>query len=158
MALVMSVSLIALGFFFELAKLTSGDQPGLINSIHGTVPVEKISWVAILSLVLFNLSFALAWGPVPWLLMSEIFPLRARGIASSISTLFNWSLAFTVTKTFVNFQTALTPPGTYWLYAGVSFLAFLFVIFFVPETKGKSLEEIERLFDGRNRKSYQPIE
>lgn len=158
-ALVMTVSLIALGFFFELAILKEGKEvSGLLDSIHHSVPVHKISWIAILSLILYNLAFALAWGPVPWLLMSEVFPLRARGIASSISTLFNWSVAFTVTKTFVNFQNAFTPPGTYWVYAGVSFLAFLFVVLRVPETKGKSLEEIERLFDGGYRRIYEPIE
>ncbi|XP_031555263.1 solute carrier family 2, facilitated glucose transporter member 8-like [Actinia tenebrosa] len=158
-ALVMTASLIALGFFFELAILKEGKEvAGLLDSIHHTVPVKEISWIAILSLILYNLAFSLAWGPVPWLLMSEIFPLKARGIASSISTLFNWSLAFAVTKTFVDFQNALTPPGTYWLYAGISFLAFLFVVLRVPETKGKSLEEIERLFDGGHRRIYEPIE
>ncbi|EDO42861.1 predicted protein [Nematostella vectensis] len=151
-ALGMTVSLIALGFYFELYIPTTQEQPtptpALLESIHHSIPAGKISWLAITSIVVFNLVFALAWGPVPWLVMSEIFPLQARGIASSISTLCNWSLAFAVTKTFVNIEDAITIQGTYWFYGGLSFLGFLFVLMFVPETKGKTLEQIERLFDG----------
>ena len=55
--------------------------------------------LSILFLVLYNLAFAVAWGPVPWLAMSELFPSRARGPASSIAVLSNWLLAFAVTKT-----------------------------------------------------------
>ncbi|KAK3750850.1 hypothetical protein QZH41_007646 [Actinostola sp. cb2023] len=158
-ALGMAISLVALGIYFYIYIPGDGKPTeGLIHGIHHTVPASKISWLAILSLMLFNLAFSLAWGPVPWLLMSELFPLKARGIAASISTLFNWSMAFVVTKTYVNFETTLTVPGTYWLYGCVSFVAFLYVLFFLPETKGKSLEEIEMLFDKNKSSSYRPIE
>ncbi|KAK3740542.1 hypothetical protein QZH41_020676 [Actinostola sp. cb2023] len=139
-ALGMAISLVALGIYFYIYIPGDGKPTeGLIHGIHHTVPASKISWLAILSLMLFNLAFSLAWGPVPWLLMSELFPLKARGIAASISTLFNWSMAFVVTKTYVNFETTLTVPGTYWLYGCVSFVAFLYVLFFLARNKRKKL-------------------
>ena len=137
MAVGMCVTLVGLGFYFEAAS--------------------KILWLSILCIVLFNLSYSVAWGPVPWLVMSEIFPLRARGPASSIATLSNWLLAFIVTKTFPTMQARLTVPGTYWFFGGWCFLGFVFVYFLLPETKGKPLEEIEALFV-KTKHSYQQIE
>ena len=153
----MSVSLIALAVYFEIYIPKDGSvTEGIIRSIHHSVPASKISWLAILSLVIFFLSFSLAWGPIPWILMSELFPLKARGIAGGISGFSNWTAGFIVTKTFVDFQSALTPPGTFLCYGCISFAAFLFV-FFLPETKGKSLEEIELIFDKSQSAEYQRI-
>ena len=144
MAVGMCVTLVGLGFYFEILARQS-------------VEASKISWLSILCIVLFNLAFSLAWGPVPWLVMSEIFPLRARGPASSIATLSNWLLAFIVTKTFPTMQAGLTVQGTYWFFGGWCFVGFVFVYFLLPETKGKTLEEIEALFD-KKKHSYQQIE
>uniref|UniRef100_A0A670YAY8 Solute carrier family 2, facilitated glucose transporter member 8 n=1 Tax=Pseudonaja textilis TaxID=8673 RepID=A0A670YAY8_PSETE len=90
--------------------------------------------------------FALGWGPIPWLVMSEIFPLRARGIASGACVLTNWLMAFLVTKEFHDLTVLLTPYGTFWLFSSTCLLNVIFTIVCVPETKGKSLEEIEAHF------------
>ena len=144
MAVGMCVTLVGLGFYFEIIARHS-------------VEASKISWLSILCIVLFNLSYSVAWGPVPWLVMSEIFPLQARGPASSIATLSNWLLAFIVTKTFPTMQAGLSVQGTYWFFGGWCFVGFVFVYFLLPETKGKTLEEIEALFD-KTKHSYQQIE
>jgi len=89
--------------------------------------------------------------------MSEIFPLRARGPASSFAALTNWTMAFTVTKTFKSMVATINNQGVYWFYAGFCLLAFLFVYLLMPETKGKSLEEIEALFNKKQR-GYQEID
>ena len=132
-ALGMCVSLLALGVYFEIyiPPATDGgsasDTVSLLGSISHSVPAKTISWLSILCIVLFNLIFALAWGPVPWLVMSEIFPLRARGPASSFATLANWTLAFVVTKTYDSMADTLTIQGVYWFYAGCCFVGFIFV-------------------------------
>ena len=81
-AIGMCVSLVALGVYFEIyippeGEGSASETVSLLGSISHSIPAKKISWLSILCIVLFNLMFALAWGPVPWLVMSEIFPLRA---------------------------------------------------------------------------------
>ena len=162
MAIAMCISLAGLGCYFEIYippktnSTSSSDTVSLLVSIRHSVEASKISWLSILCLVLFNLAFAVAWGPIPGLVMSEIFPLRARGPASSISVLSNWLMDFVVTKTYYNMVSELTIQGTFWLYAGFCFLGFVFVIFVMPETKGKTLEEIEAMFD-KDKHAYQRI-
>jgi len=100
--------------------------------------------------------FALSVGPVTWVILSEIFPTQIRGRAMALATVCLWLANFVVTLTFTimddkqgwlvqQFHHAFP----YWLYAGLSAAAMLFVWRFVPETKGKSLEEIERGWQGR---------
>ena len=108
-----------------------------------------LSWLAVTSVAVYIVGFAMAWGPCTWLIMSEIFPVKARGIASGIATLFNWLCSFAITKTFSMLIDSLTEAGTFWFYGGLAFIAVLFVYFFVPETKGKSLEEIQLYFEGK---------
>lgn len=108
-----------------------------------------LNWIPVLCLVVFVFAFNLGLGPIPWLMMSEVFPSHARGVASSITTAFNWLLAFIVTKTFVNMQTSLKSYGVFWFYGIITALGIPFVWFVVPETKGKTLEEIRHMFTSR---------
>jgi SP family arabinose:H+ symporter-like MFS transporter len=87
--------------------------------------------------------FAVGIGTGTWVLMSEICPTRVRGRAMSIATLFLWCGTLLVTLTFLSLVRVLTAPGAFLLYAVICIAAFLFVKLAVPETKGKSLEEIE---------------
>lgn len=108
-----------------------------------------LSWLGLSSMVVYIIGFSLGLGPIPWLLMSEIFPSKARGIASAIATAFNWMCSFIITKEFLALEGAFTQQGVFWMYAGVCVVEVLFVLFLVPETKGKSLEEIEDHFRKR---------
>ncbi|CAH1790249.1 unnamed protein product [Owenia fusiformis] len=110
---------------------------------------SEAGWVAVGSLVLFTMSFAISWGPIPMLMNSEIFPVRARGTASSISCFTNWLVGFIITKQFILMQESLGQDGTFWLFGLFCFIATIFVWKTVPETKGKSLEDIELYFLGR---------
>ncbi|XP_072208502.1 solute carrier family 2, facilitated glucose transporter member 8 isoform X2 [Excalfactoria chinensis] len=96
--------------------------------------------------LLYVSGFALGWGPVPWLVMSEIFPLKARGISGGACVLTNWVMAFLVTKEFHDFVGFLTSYGTFWLFSAFSCLSVTFAAFYVPETKGQTLEQIEAYF------------
>jgi sugar porter (SP) family MFS transporter len=88
--------------------------------------------------------YSMSLAPVTWVLISEIFPNRIRGAAVSISVSALWIACFALTFTFPSLNATLGPARTFWLYAGICLAGLLFVFWRVPETKGKTLEEIER--------------
>lgn len=99
--------------------------------------------VAVCSLVTYIICFAMSLGPIGWILVSEVFPLKIRGIAMSICTVANFAFNFFVVGSFPVLIHKIGGAYTFWGFAAVSFLCILFVYFFVPETKGISLEQIE---------------
>ncbi|MDH4198593.1 MAG: sugar porter family MFS transporter [Candidatus Aminicenantes bacterium] len=104
----------------------------------------------VLALVVVAMAlYALSLAPVTWVLLSEIFPNRIRGAAMSVSVFSLWTACFILTYTFPLLNASLGPAGTFWIYAGLSVLGFLFIKARVRETKGKTLEEIERELVGR---------
>lgn len=110
----------------------------------------NISWLAITSLIIYIIGFSLGWGPIPMLVMSEIFPAPARGAASGIATFTNWFCAFLITKEFIAFQELFGQAGTFWIFGLCCLFGVMFVSKYLPETKGKSLEDIELYFLGRS--------
>ncbi|XP_034783455.1 solute carrier family 2, facilitated glucose transporter member 8-like [Acipenser ruthenus] len=147
---------ISTGVFGVYFKLTAADPSN--SSIHSlylfTTPSPggstegALAWLALGSMGMFIAGFALGWGPIPWLVMSEIFPAKSRGFASGACVLTNWGSAFIITKEFHDLLNLLANSGTFWLFSGFCVLNVLFTAFFVPETKGKSLEQIEEHFRG----------
>ncbi|CAN6558571.1 unnamed protein product [Malus baccata var. baccata] len=97
---------------------------------------------AVAGILIFIGSFSIGMGAVPWVIMSEIFPINIKGQAGSLTTLVNWVGAWLCSYTF-NFLMSWNSYGTFILYAVVNVLAVLFVIAVVPETKGKTLEQIQ---------------
>jgi MFS family permease len=87
--------------------------------------------------------------PVTWVVIAEIFPNRIRGAAMSVAVASLWVACFLLTYTFPILNAKLGPAGTFWLYAGICVAGFLFILARLPETKGKSLEQIEREWAGR---------
>ncbi|MFC4548895.1 MULTISPECIES: sugar porter family MFS transporter [Halorussus] len=122
----MTVTLVVLGAAFHL--------PGLSG---------VVGWVATGSLMLYVACFAIGLGPVFWLLISEIYPLKVRGTAMGVVTVANWAANLAVSLTFPMLVDAIAKSGTFWLYAVLSAAALAFTYFLVPETKGRSLEDIE---------------
>jgi len=96
------------------------------------------------AVVAYMVSFNIGLGPVMWLLISEIYPTKIRGKAMSLATLSVWGSNWVVAGTFLSLLHAAGPAGTFWLYACICVLAFIFCYAFVPETKGRSLESIEQ--------------
>jgi len=101
------------------------------------------SYVAIIGLVIYVACFAFGLGPIFWLLISEIYPLKVRGAAMSAVTVTNWALNLAVAVTFLTLVGVLGHAGTFWLYGVVAIGAWIFFYLLVPETKGKTLEQIE---------------
>ena len=102
-----------------------------------------LGWIAVGSLMTYVGFFAVGLGPVFWLVLSEIYPLRIRGRAMSVGTAANWSANLIVALTFLTLTKLIGKPGTFGLYAAVTIGAWFFAYFLVPETKGKTLEQIE---------------
>lgn len=103
-----------------------------------------LMWITLAFLLIYIASFAVGLGPIFWLLISEIFPNNMRGRAESVSTIANWGANFVVAITFLTLINWLGHSVTFWLYAVLGVANFFFVMKLVPETKGKSLEEIQQ--------------
>ena len=103
----------------------------------------SLKWVAVGSLVTYIICFAMSLGPIGWILVSEVFPLKIRGVAMSICTVSNFAFNFFVVGSFPVLLHRIGGAWTFWIFGIVSLLCIIFVYFFVPETKGISLEEIE---------------
>ena len=141
----MAVALCVLGFSF------------LFHDTAG----ESLKWLSLGSMIIYIPFFALTLGPVGYVIMSEVFPTRVRGLGMSVSLFFNWVANFVVANTFLSLASALTaegnqititgepgpnPGGAFLVYAIIAIIGVIFVSRMVPETKGHSLEEIEQHF------------
>lgn len=104
--------------------------------------------VGVLSIMIYSASFMFSWGPICWVLISEIFPNTIRGAAVAIAVAFQWISNFIVSSTFVPLYT-WSPAFTYGLYGAMCLIAALFVWKLVPETKGKTLEDMTALWKNR---------
>ena len=122
----MTISLAILGWAF----LTSGFA-GII------------SWITLAGLMLYIASFAVSFGPLLWVMLPEIFPLKVRGAGTGVSALTNWGANFIVAQAFLPLVGLIGETAVFWILAGICVLAGIFIYFVVPETKGRSLEEIE---------------
>jgi len=122
----MALSLGVLGVAFNLPNLS-----GLLK------------WIAVGSVLFYIASFAISLGPIFWLMIAEIYPLKIRGRAMSLATVANWGFNMLVAATFLTLTETLGKPGTFWLFAALSVAGIVFCYLFVPETKGHTLEQIE---------------
>jgi sugar porter (SP) family MFS transporter len=105
--------------------------------------------IAIICLAVYIAAFAVSVGVVVFVLPSEVYPLAIRGSAMSTTLVANWGMNFIVSLTFLSLLQALGSGITFWLYAAVCILGVLYAVFLVPETKGKTLEQLERDFRAR---------
>ncbi|XP_071561826.1 facilitated trehalose transporter Tret1 isoform X3 [Temnothorax nylanderi] len=137
-AVMMALTLFSLGGFFYVKSLD--------------VDVTAFGWLPLVSLIVYVIGFSLGFGPIPWLMMGEILPAQIRGSAASIATSFNWMCTFIVTKTFEDVIAVIGAHGTFWLFGIIVVVGLVFVIVSVPETRGRSLEEIEKGFRGPTRR------
>ena len=106
--------------------------------------MEISGWPMLLLVVLAIACYAMSLAPVVWVVLSEIFPVRIRGMAMALATFFLWVACFVLTYTFPILNEAIGAAGTFWLYAAVCLAGFLFIRGQLPETKGKTLEELEK--------------
>jgi sugar porter (SP) family MFS transporter len=129
----MGVSLAAVGVSFAtLSTSAASEQHATTGGI-----------VTVIALVVFIASFAFSMGPIVWTMISEIYPNRVRGRAISVATAVNWFAAFLVAQFFLSIVDAIGESTTFFVFSLLCVVTFVFVWFLVPETKGRSLEEIQ---------------
>ena len=118
---------------------------GIIYLTLGTCYALGMTGVLMVGLVVAAISvYAMTLGPVTWTLLAEIFPNRIRGIAMATCTFALWVGCCTLTFSFPSMNAALGSSGSFWIYSGICLCAFIFLYRHCPETKGKSLDELEK--------------
>ena len=132
----MSVTLVTLGSFFFIQQ----KYPDLAVSL---------GWLPVSSLAIYIIAFALGFGPIPWLMVSELYSKDVNAIMSSITGAMNPCLTFIVASSFGSISNAIGIGETFWIFAAFSIVGTVFVYLKVPETKGKSLADIQRMLSGQ---------
>ena len=123
----MTISLFTLGGSFYLSEFLG----------------DNLKWVAVGSIITFIACFAFSLGPIGWIVISEIMPLKIRGTAMSIATMANFGFNFVVALTFPTLLENIGEATTFWIFGFIGILSLFFTYYFLPETKGRSLEQIE---------------
>ena len=125
---ILSLILLSVAFFLESSGFTN------------------VGWLAVLGLTLYIAFFAPGMGPVPWTVNSEIYPEAYRGICSGMSATVNWISNLIVSQSFLSIADAVGTGSTFMILAGIAVGAFGFVFVFIPETKGLTFDEVERIW------------
>ncbi|MCL7765454.1 D-xylose transporter XylE [Polaribacter sp. Z014] len=165
-ALLMTIIVGVVNFLFTIVAVKTVDKYGrkplmIIGALGMAIAMISLGFVffigatgylALFCMMLYVASFAMSWGPVAWVLLAEIFPNKIRGKALAIAVAAQWISNYLVSLTFPmmndnSYLTGLFNHGfAYWMYGVMSILAMLFIMKYVPETKGKTLEEMEGLW------------
>ncbi|EGI69874.1 PREDICTED: facilitated trehalose transporter Tret1-like [Acromyrmex echinatior] len=125
----MTICLSVLGYYFKLKD--------------GGNDMSTFGWLPLTSLAFFNIVFSIGYGSVPFTIISEIFPPETKGVASSMSIVVHWSLVFAITKLFPIMEYRMGQAVTFWTFSCFTAASAVFSYFVVPETKGKTLQEIQ---------------
>jgi len=116
---------------------------GLAYTFHYHHQTTTSQWMSMGGMILYIACFAASLGPIAWLLIAEVFPLKVRGLGCSVATGTNWAANWLVTFTFLTLVQILGASMTFFLYFLIGIISILFIYFIVPETTGVSLEQIE---------------
>ncbi|XP_050304749.1 facilitated trehalose transporter Tret1-like [Anthonomus grandis grandis] len=131
-ALGSALSLGVLGAFFYIKDSTD-------------LGTENIFWLPIAGLISYILFYSIGFGPLPWTISSQLFPNSVKAISAAAVSAFCWISSFIITKFFNSLNDTIHRAGTFWLFGGLSLVALLVTILWVPETKGKSIREIQEM-------------
>jgi sugar porter (SP) family MFS transporter len=137
----MVISLGAFGIFFY------------VKSIDETFAIAYLQWVPLVSLLMYVVAYSIGVGPITYMILGEIMPQHVKGLASSILTAIKWMLGFTVTRFFLDLMDLVGKACGYWIFMGICLFGAIYIYIFVPETKGKTLEEIQTDFAGGRKRS-----
>lgn len=173
---IMCISILALGIYFYLdenkwcaednSNMTTtmptplGDHSDLCTH-GGTIDpetVKSLGWLPLVSLTIYIFAFAIGMGPLPWTINAEMFPLEAKSTSSSTATIVNWTCAFFVSKFQSNITDGIGASGAYFLFASICALGTVFILFFLPETKGKTSEDMRAYFLDKSHDPSKSIE
>ena len=143
-----------------------GRRPLLLTSVGGMIlslaalgtsltiidhTEKKVTWALVLSIttvMTYVATFSIGAGPITWVYTSEIFPLRLRSQGSSMAVVVNRVTSGVISMTFLLLSEAMTTGGAFYLFGGIATVAWVFFYTFLPETQGRSLEDMDELFSG----------
>lgn len=131
---VMALSSVVLGLYFTLKT----------HKIINESILHHLSSVPVIALCIFVVVFSIGFGPIPWMISAEIFIPQLKSIAGSVAGTLNWFLAFLITKFYIDVKNAVGDDVTFYIFSAISCLGAVFVYFIVPETKGKTVDDIQR--------------
>lgn len=142
--------LLGLDFYLTRPSLCSGGSNSssvmMDTRSNGDVCNPQYGPLAIVSISMYCFMFALGWGPVPWILLPELLPLKVRGFSGGLAALVNWGTSAVVGGTYLDLTKSLTLWGVWWMFAVINFISVVFVLLVLVETKGKNLENIQAEF------------
>ncbi|KAL6645033.1 hypothetical protein ACP70R_016641 [Stipagrostis hirtigluma subsp. patula] len=115
---------------------------------HPAGEATPLAGVSIAAVLAFVASFSIGMGPIAWVYSSEIFPLRLRAQGCALGTAMNRIMSGAITMSFISLYKAITFAESFYVYAGIAAAGWVFMFFFLPETRGRSLEDTEKLFGG----------
>ena len=157
------ISMIGVGIFFKM-KEDCSDCTGDATVFASKETVDSLGWLPLVSLMVFLISFSIGFGPIPWVMNVEMMAPEARvrkyflahdyiifpqGITSAICTSFNWLVSYTVMLVIPPLGEAIGTSTCYFIFAAIALAGTIFVVVFVPETKGKSEDEMRQIFSGK---------
>jgi hypothetical protein len=119
---------------------------GIIQTGELSLDPSIDTWANVAALLVYVGAYQVSFGPISWLIVGEVFPLSIRGQALALATLTNFASNFLVSLFIPSLQESLGPAGLYFSFAGIGLIALYVIYSIVPETKGKSLEEIEEMW------------
>lgn len=129
----MGISEAVLGYYFFLQEKNTD--------------VSALFWLPVVCLILYNITYCIGFGPLPWAVMGELFPGNIKSAASTVTASGCWILAFFLTKFFSNVTEVIGLSFSFWIFTVCCFFGFFFVHFYVPETTGKSLQEVQDILN-----------
>ncbi|CAG9861903.1 unnamed protein product [Phyllotreta striolata] len=134
-ALFITITMFLLGAFFTLKNRTEVDES----------VIAKLGFLPVGALCVFIIAYSIGLGPIPWVVSSEIFPTEIKSILSSTAGTVNWFLAFILTRFYLQVSNYIGQDSTFYIFASASMIGIFFVYIFVPETKNKSIVEIQAM-------------
>jgi SP family galactose:H+ symporter-like MFS transporter len=140
------VGLVGMGVSLAVVGVAFGSLGDISHDPATPSSTSTAGVVTLVALVVYIASFAFSLGPVVWTVINEIFPRSVRGRGVALATAVNWLSAWLVSQFFLSLVNAVGESGTFYLFAAACAFAFLWIVRAVPETKGRTLEDIERMF------------
>ncbi|XP_015270394.1 PREDICTED: solute carrier family 2, facilitated glucose transporter member 6, partial [Gekko japonicus] len=156
-AFIMLASNLTLGFYIHYVPLHPTNASATAGNSSNPSPVPPtangLTVLPLIATMSFIVGYAMGWGPITWLLMGEVLPLKARGVVSGLCVLVSWLTAFALTKAFLPVKDSFGLEVPFFFFSIICVMNLIFTKWLIPETKGRSLERIESYFR-TGRKSF----
>eukprot|EP00092_Neocalanus_flemingeri_P034712 GFUD01037773.1.p1 GENE.GFUD01037773.1~~GFUD01037773.1.p1 ORF type:complete len:517 (+),score=127.69 GFUD01037773.1:69-1619(+) len=134
-------------FFIQESHLPCPTPETCQDQVVTAETVDNLAWLPLASIVTFAVAYSMGMGPLPWVLNAELFSKEAKATSSSLCASFNWLCSFMVVKFSPSIETVIGASGSYLSFAALAAVGTLLIVITVPETKGRTEEEIKQLFE-----------